>query len=79
MYLPTEKGKIAFGLFSWGSTPSFSQGAVVSTQAPATIGVTPPPSAVRKNDRVPEPVCGRNGEMGRVLAADLAPVGVVHS
>jgi hypothetical protein len=36
---------------------------VLLTQAPGVMGVTPPPSAVRKNDLVPDPLCGRNAAM----------------
>src|SRR5579859_3507876 len=53
MYLATEYGKITFGPWSAGSTPSFSS-AVLFTHEPGVAT----PIAPRKNARVPELVCG---------------------
>ena len=62
---------MAFTLFSCGASPSFSISVLLTslTHAPGVIGVVPPPSAVRKNDRVPEDDCGRYA----LIAPDLPP------
>src|SRR5215471_4114469 len=56
--------KIALGLWSTLLTPSFSSSRPPSslTHGPGVI-----PSAVSQNDRVPDPVWGRNGLMGAFL------------
>src|ERR1700735_1973079 len=77
--------KIASGLFRSGLTPSFSSRLFGSdvvpswTQGPGDIGVTPPPSAVRKNVRVPEEVCGRKASMGAFFPPTWSQLVSVHS
>src|SRR5690242_2780055 len=64
MYLPIENGKITFGPLRTELTPSFSS-AVLFTQPPGPE--VPRPIAVRKNDLVPELVCGSWASMGAFL------------
>src|SRR5262249_263304 len=65
MYLPMEKGKIAFGSLRTGLTPWFSSRVSfrLDTQPPGLAT----PMAPRKNDRVPEPFCGMNAWIGAFL------------
>src|ERR1700729_199308 len=73
--------KIAFALFSDGLMPWFSSSVLLSslTQAPGVMGVTPPPSAVSQNDRVPEEVCGRNALILPLFPPTLLQLVILHS
>src|SRR5258706_7935633 len=80
IHLPIEKGKMVFGPARAGLTPSFSSMVPLpsETQEPGVIAV-PLPSAVRKNDRVPDPVCGRNAWMGAFLPPTWSQLVTLHS
>src|SRR5215470_3668050 len=65
MYLPMEKGKMASGSWRSGLTPWFSSSAPPPSDTHGPGAATP--MAVRKNDRVPEPVWGMNAWIGAFL------------
>src|SRR6266851_1247418 len=80
IHLPIEKGKMVFGPARAGLTPSFSSMVPLpsETQEPGVIAV-PLPSAVRKNDRVPDPVWGRNALIGALAPPTWLQLVMVHS